>query len=71
MKFKIYTLLITLAMLLPAVTLRSEVITGISDPFTFGSPPPVPLSPWALVFAALLIGFFVYRQYLGKKKKTA
>jgi len=71
MKFKIYTLLITLAMLLPAVTLRSEVITGTSELFTFGSPPPVPLSPWALVLAALLIGFFVYRQYLGKRKQTA
>lgn len=72
MKTKIYTLLIMLALLLPAATLHGEVITGTSDPFIFGDPiPPVPLSPLALAFAAILIGFFFYRSYLNKKKQAA
>jgi hypothetical protein len=71
MKTKIYTMLIMLA-LLPAATLHSEVITGISDPFIFGDPPPsVPLSPITLVVVAFLIGIFVYRGYLSNKKQVA
>lgn len=73
MKIKIYTLLTMLTVLLPAATLHSEVITGISEPFIFGDPPPppVPLSPITLVVVAFLIGIFVYRGYLSNKKQVA
>lgn len=71
MKTKIYTLLITLAMLLPAVTLRGEVITGTSDPFVFGDPPPVPLSPMAILVIVFLIGVFLSWRYFIAKKRTA
>ncbi len=70
MKTKIYTFLAILAILMPAA-LRSEVITGTSEPFVFGDPPPVPLSPIALVVAVLLIGAFLAWRYFSAKKQAA
>ena len=71
MKTKIYTLLIMIAMLLPAITLRAEVVTGTSEPFAFGDATAVPLSPLPVVISVLLIGIFLFWRYYKTKKQAA
>ena len=48
--------------LLISFTSRAEVITGISEPFQFGSLVLVPLSILALVFSGVLIVFYTVKR---------
>ena len=72
MKAHIYKLMPLLAVFMPTVTLRSEEITAISDPFVFGAPAPViPLSSMPLVVVFFLIGIFIFRRYHNIKTRIA
>jgi hypothetical protein len=71
MKNKIYKICFLLLLVFSAVNVRSEVITGISEPFQFGSPPPsVPLSYRALAVSAGLIGFYTYFRHFRTRKEA-
>lgn len=71
MKAHIYKLMPLLAVFMPTVTLRSEEITAISDPFVFGAPAPViPLSSLPLVVVFMLIGVLVILHYYRTKKQA-
>jgi hypothetical protein len=71
MKNKIYKICSVLIIFLSAMSARSEVIVGISDPFQFGSSAIIPLSPLALIIPALMIGLFTYWRYFNSKRKEA
>ena len=68
MKVRKYLLLMVLAVFMPATTLRAEEVTGVSDPFVFGSPVSTPLASLSLLVVFFLIGIFVFRRYYKTKK---
>lgn len=70
MKAHLYKLLMLLAVFMPTVTLRAEEVTGISDPFVFGSPVATPLSSLPLVVVFMLIGVLVILHYYRTKKQA-
>jgi hypothetical protein len=71
MKNKIAKICFMLVLVLSAVNAHSEVITGISEPFQFGSPPPsVPLSFLAFAVAAGLIGLYSYFRHFRSRKEA-
>jgi hypothetical protein len=71
MKNKIYKICFMLLLMLSAVNVHSEVITGISEPFQFGSPPPsVPLSFLAMAVSAGLIGLYTYLRHFRIRKEA-
>jgi len=70
MKIRIYSLLMVLAILMPAATLRAEEVTGVSDPFVFGSPVSTPLASLSLLVVFFLIAAFVFRHYYKTKKQA-
>ncbi len=63
------TFICTLIALLMSFTSRSEVITGTSEPFQFGSPILVPLSILALVLSGGLIVFYTVKRHRAVEDK--
>jgi hypothetical protein len=71
MKRKIYKICLMPVLMLSAVNGHSEVVTGISEPFQFGSPsPPVPLSFLALAVTAGLIGIYTHISHARKRNEA-
>jgi hypothetical protein len=70
MKHKIYKICLMLIIVLSAVNVRSEVITGVSEPFQFGSPESVPLSFLAFAVSAGLIGLYTFLRHFRIRKQA-
>jgi hypothetical protein len=72
MKNAFFKNLVLLAIIMSAMNLQAETITGISEPFPFGGTEPpavVPVSPMALALGVLLIGILIFwRYYLSRKR---
>ena len=72
MKTQIYILLTLLAIIMPTATLRSEEVTGTSDPFVFGTPAAtVPLSLLPLFLLLFLFGLYIFLRYNKVKNQIA
>jgi hypothetical protein len=74
MKNVFFKKFVSLAIMLFAMNVHGETITGVSEPFQFGGSQPVnvPVSPLALVVGSLLIVLFTFwRYYLSRKKGIA
>ncbi|MDZ7742844.1 MAG: hypothetical protein U5Q03_14165 [Bacteroidota bacterium] len=71
MKLKIYRTLVMLIICLLAINVHAEEIVGISDPFPFGDVYAVPLSGYAFVLAAGLIGIYLFWRSFKKRNAAA